>query len=157
MDKETILIDVSSLKENMLDLEGLNRVPLWSDATKRMGHDRRMPNPDRALAQGLPIYSAFIDVFGDDVSGNRSKSWNKHWNIYITNRNLPRKLLQQQSHIHFISTSTHASVPEQFHGIKESIELVFCLAFTHFLIMFQSHTYKADPNTMCCEWSRNMP
>ena len=42
--------------------------------------------------------------------------------IYITDWNLPWKLLYQQCHIHFASTSMHATVPKQFHGIKEIIE-----------------------------------
>ncbi|KAF8153401.1 hypothetical protein B0H34DRAFT_754825 [Crassisporium funariophilum] len=125
-DDNVILISGLELMENMLDLQDLNAIPLWSRATINAGHPTRMPNPDRALAEGDPIYTSFIDVFGDDVSGNRSKSWNKHWNTYISHRNLPRKLLQQQYHTHFVSTSTHASIPEQFQGIKEVIETTHC-------------------------------
>jgi len=110
------------LRENLLDLEDLNFLPIWAPETIAKGHVTQIPNPDHALAQGLPLYTSFIDIFGDDVSGNQSKSWNKHWNIYISHRNLPRQVLYQQCHVHFVSMSTHAAVPEQFHGIKEVIE-----------------------------------
>jgi hypothetical protein len=106
----------------MLDLEDQGAMPEWSEATHAAGHPSRMPNPDRALANGEPIYTVFIDIFGDDVSGNQSKSWNKHWNIYIKNRNLPREMLQQESHTHFVSTSPHAAIPEQFQAVKQVIE-----------------------------------
>ena len=115
-------VQARNLKKNMHDLEDDGLMPDWSPETIAKGHISRMPNPDRKLADGAPLYISYIDIFGDDVSGNRSKSWNKHWNIYMNHRNLPRKLLHQQYNTHFISTSTHASVPEQFHGIKEKIE-----------------------------------
>ncbi|KAF8148420.1 hypothetical protein B0H34DRAFT_778280 [Crassisporium funariophilum] len=122
IDTTTVMIHADDLVGNYLDLVRENLLPEWSVATTEAGHPSRMPNPDRALAEGDPIYTSFVDVFGDDVSGNRSKSWNKHWNIYVNHRNLPRKLLYQQFHTHFVSTSTHASIPEQFQGIKTIIE-----------------------------------
>ncbi|EKM74296.1 hypothetical protein AGABI1DRAFT_103438 [Agaricus bisporus var. burnettii JB137-S8] len=117
----TVLIPASNLEFNMLDLQDRTEIPTWSAETIAAGHPQRMPNPDRALADGDELYTSFIDIFGDDVSGNQSKSWNKHWNVYITHRNLPRKMLQQQYNVHFVSTSQHASVSEQFHGIYERI------------------------------------
>ncbi|KZV59213.1 hypothetical protein PENSPDRAFT_595875 [Peniophora sp. CONT] len=68
------------------------------------------------------MYSSFLDVFGDDVSGNVSKSWNKHLVEYFQHKNLPRKALQQECHVHYLSTSTHASIPEQIAAVKSQIQ-----------------------------------
>ncbi|KAF6744824.1 hypothetical protein DFP72DRAFT_1176592 [Ephemerocybe angulata] len=122
VDDKVALLRATELRENMLDLVDRGELPDWSNTTIFAGHASRMPNPDRALADGEPLYTSFIDIFGDDVSGNRSKSWNKHWNIYMAHRNLPRQMLHQESHTHFISTSPHASVTEQFQGVKDVIE-----------------------------------
>ncbi|KAJ7112273.1 hypothetical protein C8R44DRAFT_741961 [Mycena epipterygia] len=123
LDMTTILISASDLTSNFLDLEDEMNVPTWADHTVAKGYPGRMPNPKRALAQGDRLYSSFIDYFGDDVSGNRSKSWNKHWNAYMTHRNLLRELLQQEFHVHFVSTSPNASITEQFTVFKSVIEL----------------------------------
>ncbi|KAJ6632334.1 hypothetical protein B0H10DRAFT_1901754 [Mycena sp. CBHHK59/15] len=122
IDGHTILISSADLTANYLDLEDEHCIPKWSEGTFKSGHPDRMPNPKRALAGGDPLYSSFIDYFGDDVSGNRSKSWNKHWNAYMTHRNLPRALLQQEFHVHFVSTSPHASITEQFTVFKSIVQ-----------------------------------
>jgi len=68
----------------MLDIDIDCEMPQWSSETVDAGHPSHMPNPNHTLADGDPMYTSFINIFGDDVSGNQSKNWNKHWNTYIT-------------------------------------------------------------------------
>ncbi|KAJ7827278.1 hypothetical protein B0H14DRAFT_3088392 [Mycena olivaceomarginata] len=119
-DSKTVIITASDLSENYLDLQDKKLIPHWSGAQLR--YIARMPNPKREIAGGDPLYVTLVDFFGDDVSGNRSKSWNKHLNAYMTNRTLPRKLLQQEFHVHFVSTSPHASMAEQFQEFKPPLK-----------------------------------
>ncbi|KAJ7195190.1 hypothetical protein GGX14DRAFT_537297 [Mycena pura] len=121
-DSKTVLIAADNLGSNYFDLEQSSSIPKWSAQTWESGRVEIMPNPKREIAGGDPLYVSFVDFFGDDVSGNRSKSWNKHLNSYMTHRNLPRKLLQQEFHVHFVSTSPHASIAEQFQEFKNIVE-----------------------------------
>ncbi|KAK7448124.1 hypothetical protein VKT23_013883 [Stygiomarasmius scandens] len=122
-DSKTVLISTRKLNGNYLDLQHENILPKsWTDSSLETGYTAKMPNYHRQIAGGDPLYTSFIDFFGDDVSGNRSKSWNKHNNSYITHRNLPRKLLQQEFHIHLISTSQHATITEQYSDIKKVVD-----------------------------------
>ncbi|KAJ7246181.1 hypothetical protein C8J57DRAFT_1678249 [Mycena rebaudengoi] len=120
---ETKLICAEDLTQNYYDLEQAGQIPKWGASSIEDGYPARMPNPKRVIAAGRPMYSSFVNYFGDDVSGNRSKSWNKHWNAYMTHQNLPWKLLQQEFHVHFISTSPNASVSEQFFEFKAAVEV----------------------------------
>ncbi|KAJ7312288.1 hypothetical protein DFH08DRAFT_647064, partial [Mycena albidolilacea] len=122
VDEKTTLICANNLADNYFDLQHRGTLPKWSAAAIESGCPERMPNPKREIAGGNPLYTSFVDYFGDDVSGNRTKSWNKHWNPYMTHRNLPRKLLQQEFHVHFVSTSPNASVSEQFREFKCTVE-----------------------------------
>jgi hypothetical protein len=49
-----------------------------------------------------------------DVSGNVSKQYNAHTNVYVANLNLPHQRLSQEYFVRFCSTSPHASSSEQF-------------------------------------------
>ncbi|KAJ7762229.1 hypothetical protein B0H16DRAFT_1455842 [Mycena metata] len=122
IDEKTVLVCSDDLTDNYCDLEEVGKIPKWRTPSVEAGYPNRMPNPKRAIAAGRPWYCSFVDYFSDDVSGNRSKSWNKHWNAYMTHRNLPRALCQQEFHIHFISTSPNATASEQFREFKEAVE-----------------------------------
>ncbi|KAJ7659002.1 hypothetical protein B0H17DRAFT_1163196 [Mycena rosella] len=78
-----------------------------------------MPHPLREKAQGCPIFRLRIMPWSDDVSGNVSKQYNAHTNMYVTNFNLPHQKLQQEYFIRFASTSPNASSSEQFVALSE--------------------------------------
>ncbi|KAJ7648146.1 hypothetical protein B0H17DRAFT_1163798 [Mycena rosella] len=122
-DSETSLVYSDQFVDNYFDLEHVGKIPEWAAVSIESGHAARMPNPKRIIAGGDPLYCSLADYFGDDVSGNRTKSWNKNWNAYMTHRNLPRQLLQQEFHVHFVSTSPNASITEQYTEFKKRVEL----------------------------------
>jgi hypothetical protein len=83
-----------------------------------------MPHPMRSLAEDEDVIVVFMPLWADDVSGNRSKQYNKHMNVLGVNSNLPGKLLNQEFFQHFISTSQHASSAEQYSAILNMIKYV---------------------------------
>ncbi|KAG0694571.1 hypothetical protein DFH29DRAFT_985225 [Suillus ampliporus] len=60
-------------------------------------------------------------IFMDDVSGNVSKQWNKHHAIYMSNANLPHKMLEKEFFVQFVMFSPHAAPMELMRAMKESI------------------------------------
>lgn len=83
-----------------------------------------MPNPLRLLAEDEELYVIMLPLWCDDVSGNVSKQYNKHINFYATNSNLPGRLLQQEYFVKFVSTSPHATSPEQFSAVMDQVKYV---------------------------------
>ncbi|KZT04254.1 uncharacterized protein LAESUDRAFT_737961 [Laetiporus sulphureus 93-53] len=66
------------------------------------------------VTKGQHIYTSFIKAWGDDVSGNQSKQYNEHTNIYFAHANVPHEKLAQEYFINFTSTSQHTSAIKQF-------------------------------------------
>jgi hypothetical protein len=93
-------------------------------ADECLPHVPVMPHPMRAIAEDQDVIVVFMPLWADDVSGNRSKQYNKHMNVLGANSNLPGKLLNQEFFQHFISTSQHASSAEQYSAILDMIKYV---------------------------------
>ena len=75
----------------------------------------------RERAQGRPCYVYFMLLGGDDVSGNHSKTWNKHWCFYFCGAGLPLSCLNQEYFVHFVSTSQYAGPVEQAAAITAEL------------------------------------
>ena len=80
-----------------------------------------MPHPVRVIAAGRPTFRLRMMPWSDDVSGNKSKQYNAHMNIYVANINLPHNKLAQEYFVRFASTSPHASSSEQLHALSEDL------------------------------------
>ncbi|CDO75374.1 hypothetical protein BN946_scf184767.g9 [Trametes cinnabarina] len=116
-DPDTVAIKSTDLARNIWDILGESPHPEQESIT----FGGRIPegvyngiNPLRNVAQGKRMYTSFIKLWGDDVSGNRSKQYNAHTNVYFTHANLPHQKLAQQYHVKFSSTSQFATLGEQF-------------------------------------------
>ncbi|KAJ6592424.1 hypothetical protein B0H19DRAFT_1204789 [Mycena capillaripes] len=81
-----------------------------------------MPNEMRKLvADDEDLFVIMASPWADDVSGNKSKQYNKHMNMYTGNSCLPGRLLQQEFHVHYISSSPNASSAEQFSAFRDHV------------------------------------
>ncbi|KAJ7230962.1 hypothetical protein B0H12DRAFT_1029729 [Mycena haematopus] len=82
-----------------------------------------MPNEMRKLVgEDEDLFVIMASPWADDVSGNKSKQYNKHMNMYTGNGCLPGRLLQQEYHVHYISTSPNASSAEQFSAFRDHVK-----------------------------------
>ncbi|KAI6098819.1 hypothetical protein EDD16DRAFT_1697566 [Pisolithus croceorrhizus] len=70
------------------------------------------------------VYTVPLIIFMDDVSGNISKQWNKHFVMYMSNANLQHEMLDWEFFVWFITSSLHASPMELMHAMKQSISYV---------------------------------
>ncbi|KAF9541558.1 hypothetical protein CPC08DRAFT_803425 [Agrocybe pediades] len=115
---ETITVNSDSFSSNYEDILAKYNgfIPWAEDVTVPI-----MPNPLRKIAQGNDLYVVMLPLWCDDVSGNQSKQYNKHMNMYMSNSNIPGRLLQQEYFVRFVSTSPSATAPEQFSVLRDQI------------------------------------
>ncbi|KAJ7792622.1 hypothetical protein B0H14DRAFT_3094163 [Mycena olivaceomarginata] len=113
---EIIRVPATDMQYNFLDLREQGEVVFSGvqDAFKPY-----MPHPTRVIAQGRPVFVLRIMPWADDVSGNRSKQYNPHMNMYLANLNIPHKQLAQEYFVRFCSTSQHSGSLEQFDALSE--------------------------------------
>jgi hypothetical protein len=129
------------LRRNILDLQLSNEVNLqfsgriWDLLTERetLTHNIKFPEivGDRTLspkpsllrekADNRAMFRIQVTVWSDDVSGNVSKQYNPHTNIYLQNLSLPHRNLTQEYFVRFSSTSSHASSSEQFVALTKDL------------------------------------
>ncbi|KAJ6622345.1 hypothetical protein B0H10DRAFT_2342221 [Mycena sp. CBHHK59/15] len=125
VDDQTLdIVEVSSFLQNFNQiLDGNSGIyPLSTQSDK---FAQNMPHSLREKAGLRMVYSIPLAVFIDDVSGNKSKQWNKHFSCYMSNGALPRTKLENEFHVRFVTTSPFASPLEIMQGVRASIEETF--------------------------------
>lgn len=80
-----------------------------------------MPHPFQEIAKEKMVYSVPLIVF-HDISGNVSKQWNKHYNIYMSNASLPREVPDKEFLTRFVATLPHVPPLEMMRGLRSSVE-----------------------------------
>lgn len=80
-----------------------------------------MPHPVRSIANGRPAFCIRLLPWADDVSGNRSKQYNAHMNIYFSNANIPHRIRAQEFFVRFASTSPDASALDQLDAFLKNL------------------------------------
>ncbi|KAI0263371.1 hypothetical protein BC834DRAFT_997123 [Gloeopeniophorella convolvens] len=114
-------LPVSNLKRSFPEIVSMRGQGFVQFEAPQNALHMAMPHPTHIRAKGRPFFCVWIKLWGDDVSGNRSKQWNKHWNWYLAHAGIPKQLLNQEYFVRFVSTSPHAGILEQGAGICEQI------------------------------------
>ncbi|KAJ7476792.1 hypothetical protein FB451DRAFT_1461207 [Mycena latifolia] len=123
-DESLDIVEVSSFEFNFPQiLDRTSGIYPLAAASDKFAKD--MPHPLREKAGSRMVYSIPLAIFIDDVSGNKSKQWNKHFSCYMSNGALPRTKLENEFHVRFVGTPPFASPLEIMQGVRGSIEEAF--------------------------------
>ncbi|KAJ6610166.1 hypothetical protein B0H10DRAFT_2293750 [Mycena sp. CBHHK59/15] len=118
---ETMRISLDDFSFNHEDLvRRLGSVIPFSETCRE--YAAKIPNQFRAIDNGEDLFTVWVPLWADDVSGARSKQYQKHINVYAANANLPGQLLQQEYFVRFVSTSPHAGALEQLNVVVNQVK-----------------------------------
>lgn len=83
-----------------------------------------MPNKYRELDKDEDHIVIWMPVWADDVSGARSKQYQKHVNVYMCNGSLPGKLVQQEYHVNFVGSSPQVPATEMLGSVMDQVKYI---------------------------------
>lgn len=82
------------------------------------------PIPIKAKAAGRKVVMLPLSLFTDDLSGNKSKKWNKFESWYVMLAGLPRHENAKQENIHFVSCTNLMDVLDMTECIAEQLNIL---------------------------------
>ncbi|KAJ3551225.1 hypothetical protein NM688_g4827 [Phlebia brevispora] len=118
-ESERVIIPIKQFFRSFVELQANEKIRFVASSVH---WESKMPHPIREKANGRMVYSVPILVFMDDVSGNISKQWNKHYVVYMSNGNMPREMIDKEFCVRFVTSSPHATPMELMDALKLSIE-----------------------------------
>ncbi|CAD6920370.1 unnamed protein product [Tilletia caries] len=109
----------TTFRAELLNHESNRRLSALSlvDGDQELSH----VNSDRVRCDGKRLFSIPIVLFIDDLSGARSKRWNKHEATYLSNATLDRSDLDLNSNIKLVSISKAVSGEGQLSAIVDEL------------------------------------
>ncbi|KAL9939074.1 hypothetical protein V8E36_001887 [Tilletia maclaganii] len=106
--EDELCVPVSSITKTAKELAGAGGVT----KVLRDEKDLKLLNPLRQISQGRMVYSIPLYIFMDDLSGNRSKRWNKHLACYVQSAAIEATSLGVDATIRVFAVSDKASAQE---------------------------------------------
>ncbi|KAJ7683329.1 hypothetical protein B0H17DRAFT_1137819 [Mycena rosella] len=123
VDANLIRVSLEDFSLNHQELVVRNKGPIiFADTVSCQEFGKQIPNICREIDAGEDLFTVWMPCWADNVSGARSKQYQKHINVYTANANLLGQLLQQEYFVCFVSTSPNACALEQLKVVTEQLK-----------------------------------
>ncbi|KAL9935445.1 hypothetical protein V8E36_005793 [Tilletia maclaganii] len=113
-----LCVPVSTITQTALELAGAGGITKVLRGEK----EQKLLNPLRRIAQGRMVYSIPLYVFMGDLSGNRSKRWNKHLAYYVQSAAIEAEKPGADATIRLFTVSDKASAQEICEALVEELQ-----------------------------------